>query len=73
MGYDVIMAHTGPEGVAKAASEAWHAVILDVMLPGLDGFEVLKQIRRSSNVPVLMLTARGDEADRIVGLEIWRG
>jgi DNA-binding response OmpR family regulator len=45
-------------------------VILDVMLPGLDGFEVLKQIRRTSNVPVLMLTARGDEADRIVGLEI---
>lgn len=70
MGYAVSAAHTGPEGVEKAASEAWHAIILDVMLPGFDGFEVLKQIRRSSDVPVLMLTARGDEADRIVGLEI---
>ena len=45
-------------------------VILDVMLPGMDGFEVLKQLRRSSDIPVLMLTSRGEEADRIVGLEI---
>jgi DNA-binding response OmpR family regulator len=70
MGYEVAAAHTGPDGVEQAAAEAWHAVILDVMLPGLDGFEVLKQIRRASDVPVLMLTARGEEADRIVGLEI---
>src|SRR6185436_5278531 len=70
MGYEVAAAHTGPEGVERAAAAAWHAVILDVMLPGLDGFEVLKHIRRSSDVPVLMLTARGEEADRIVGLEI---
>lgn len=70
MGYEVALVHTGPEGVAKATAEAWAAVILDVMLPGLDGFEVLKQIRKTSDVPVLMLTARGDEADRIVGLEI---
>ena len=70
MGYDVSTVHNGPDGVEKAVAEAWHAVILDVMLPGLDGFEVLKQIRRQSDVPVLMLTARGDEADRIVGLEI---
>jgi DNA-binding response OmpR family regulator len=70
MGYDVSLAHTGPDGVEKAAAEPWAAVILDVMLPGMDGFEVLKQIRKTSNVPVLMLTARGDEADRIVGLEI---
>jgi len=70
MGYSVTSVHTGPEGVEAATSEAWSAVILDVMLPGLDGFEVLKQIRRQSDVPVLMLTARGDEADRIVGLEI---
>ena len=70
MGYEVSVAHTGPEGVRQATAQAWHAVILDVMLPGLDGFEVLKQIRRSTDVPVLMLTARGDEADRIVGLEI---
>jgi len=69
MGYEITAAHTGPDGVAAAAA-AWHAVILDVMLPGMDGFEVLKQIRRQSNVPVLMLTSRGEEADRIVGLEI---
>ena len=70
MGYEVSMAHTGPEGAVKAASSTWVAVILDVMLPGMDGFEVLKQIRKTSDVLVLMLTARGDEADRIVGLEI---
>lgn len=69
LGYAVSAAHTGPEGVAAATSEAWHAVILDVMLPGCDGFEVLKQIRAKSRVPVLMLTARGEETDRIAGLE----
>ena len=70
LGYDVEAVHTGPEGVSRATGAAWSAVILDLMLPGLDGFEVLKQIRHTSDVPVLMLTARGDEADRIVGLEI---
>jgi DNA-binding response OmpR family regulator len=70
LGYEVAAVHTGPEGVERATTEPWQAIILDVMLPGLDGFEVLKKIRRTSNVPVLMLTARGDEADRIVGLEI---
>ena len=70
LGYAVTAVHTGPEGVEKATGEEWHAVILDLMLPGMDGFEVLKGIRHKSDVPVLMLTARGDEADRIVGLEI---
>ena len=70
MGYEVSAVHSGPEGVERAVAESWQAVILDVMLPGMDGFEVLKHIRRQSDVPVLMLTARGDEADRIVGLEI---
>lgn len=70
MGYDLHTVHDGPAGIAAATAESWHAVILDVMMPGLDGFEVLKEIRRTSSVPVLMLTARGDEADRIVGLEI---
>src|SRR5580700_9408639 len=69
LGYEVTAVHTGPEGVERAG-EAWQAVILDLMLPGMDGFEVLKQIRKTSDVPVLMLTARGEEADRIVGLEI---
>ncbi len=70
MGYQVEAAHTGPEGLDKAAHGEYGAVILDVMLPGMDGFEVLKQLRRTSDVPVLMLTARGEESDRIVGLEI---
>lgn len=72
LGFDVSAVHTGPDGVdrATAAGAAWHAIILDVMLPGLDGFEVLKKIRARSTVPVLMLTARGDETDRIVGLEV---
>lgn len=70
LGYDITPAHTGPDGVEKALAEPWQAIILDVMLPGMDGFEVLKQIRHTSDTPVLMLTARGDEADRIVGLEI---
>jgi DNA-binding response OmpR family regulator len=69
LGYDVDSVHTGPEGVQRATGEAWQAVILDLMLPGMNGFEVLKHIRSKSTVPVLMLTARGDEADRIVGLE----
>ncbi len=70
MGYAVESAYTGPEGLEQALEGNYQAVILDVMLPGLDGFEVLKQLRRQSEVPVLMLTARGDEADRIVGLEL---
>ena len=55
---------------SSGRAEQWQAVILDLMLPGMDGFEVLKRIREPTHVPVLMLTARGDEADRIVGLEI---
>jgi DNA-binding response OmpR family regulator len=70
MGYDVSLAHTGPDGLELATRETPHAIILDVMLPGMDGFEVLKKLRRTSDVPVLMLTGRGEEADRIVGLEI---
>jgi DNA-binding response OmpR family regulator len=70
MGYDVESANTGPSGLEKVSRENYQAVILDVMLPGMDGFEVLRQIRRVSTVPVLMLTALSDESYRIVGLEI---
>src|SRR3954454_5456976 len=70
MGYDVSMAHSGPAGLALALRETFHAIILDVMLPGMDGFEVLRRLRIESQVPVLMLTGRGEEADRIVGLEM---
>jgi DNA-binding response OmpR family regulator len=70
LGYDVSAAHNGLEGLERALQESWSAIILDVMLPGLNGFEVLKRLREKSNVPVLMLTARGDETDRIAGLEV---
>ncbi len=72
LAFDVVAVHDGSLGVERATdpAERWHAVILDVMLPSMDGFEVLKGIRAKSRVPVLMLTARGDETDRIVGLEI---
>jgi DNA-binding response OmpR family regulator len=72
LGFDVTAVHSGSEGAERATGgeEQWHAIILDVMLPGIDGFEVLKKIRARSQVPVLMLTARGDETDRIVGLEV---
>ena len=73
LGFSVSTVHTSPEGVERATTPspaAPHVIILDVMLPGLDGFEVLKRIRQKSSVPVLMLTARGDETDRIVGLEV---
>ena len=69
-GYEVDTAHDGRKGLAMALEGAYAAVILDVMLPGLNGFDVLRELRRESQVPVLMLTALGDEPDRIAGLEI---
>ncbi len=61
--------HDGGSGVRQAVPN-YDLVILDVMLPGMNGFDVLRQIRQSSEVPVVMLTARGDDIDRIVGLEL---
>src|SRR3954470_14863812 len=63
LGYEVQAVHSGSEGGERATGEEWHAAILDVMMPGRDGFEVLKGIRKTSGVPVLMLTSRGDETD----------
>ncbi len=60
----------GPEAADRALRGEYSLIVLDVMLPDVNGFEVLKQIRKSSNVPVILLTARGDEVDRVVGLEI---
>ncbi|MGD0308257.1 MAG: response regulator [Acidobacteriota bacterium] len=57
MGFDVSSVHAGPSGLEQALHGAFQAVILDCMLPGMDGFEVLRQLRRASQVPVLMLTA----------------
>ncbi|WP_417912864.1 response regulator transcription factor [Candidatus Electronema sp. TJ] len=70
MGYAVEAAHSGPEGLRMLRQGEYQAVILDVMLPEMDGFAVLKELRRESDIPVLMLTARGEETDRIVGLEL---
>ncbi len=70
LGYEVSAAYTGPEGLQAALEDAFSAVILDVMLPGMNGFDVLRRLREKSHVPVLMLTGRGEEADRIVGLEM---
>ncbi len=69
-GYQVDTANDGRQGLALALDGSYSAVILDVMLPGLNGFDLLRELRRESQVPVLMLTALGDEPDRIAGLEI---
>jgi DNA-binding response OmpR family regulator len=63
-------AHDGPSGLQKALTNPYAVVVLDVMLPGMSGLDVLKQLRQKSPVPVLMLTARGSELDRILGLEL---
>lgn len=69
-GFEVACAHDGAEGLRLASETTPDLVILDVMLPKQSGFEVLRQLRQSSSVPVIMLTARGEEVDRIVGLEL---
>jgi DNA-binding response OmpR family regulator len=69
-GYEVVTAADGEEGLRSFRSRAPDAVILDVMLPGIDGLEVAKRLRRESDVPILMLTARDSEIDRIVALEL---
>ncbi len=69
-GFAVTTEHHGELGLHRALTGEFAIVLLDVMLPGLDGFEVLRRLRTSSQVNVLLLTARGDDVDRIVGLEI---
>lgn len=69
-GFRVATAHDGPEGVRLIRSLQPALVILDGMLPGMDGFEVCRTVRRESDVPIIMLTARTDDVDRIVGLEL---
>lgn len=68
-GFDVKAVHDGDSGIRYALKEEYDLVILDVMLAGGDGRKVLRRVRLTSQVPVIMLTARGDEADRIAGLE----
>lgn len=69
-GYRVSAAHTVEKGLARLKREPFDALILDVMLPDGDGFEVCRQVRSDFSLPILMLTARGEPADRIVGLEL---
>ena len=69
-GFDVVEATDGPSGLAKARSEKPDMIVLDLGLPGMDGLDVTRQLRANSSVPIIMLTARTDESDRIVGLEL---
>jgi two-component system response regulator CpxR len=69
-GFATECVHDGESGLKKATAEEYLLAVLDVMLPGINGFEVLRRIRAVSKLPVLLLTARGEDVDRIVGLEI---
>src|SRR5690606_2560064 len=69
-GYEVQTASTGYDAVTLARQIEPDLIILDVMLPGMDGFEVCRVLRREMNVPILMLTARDEEVDKVVGLEV---
>jgi len=69
-GFEARIVHDGNQGVERALAEEHALIVLDVMLPGINGFEVLRRVRAESKIPILMLTARGDDVDRIVGLEM---
>ncbi|MEZ4523399.1 MAG: response regulator transcription factor [Thermomicrobiales bacterium] len=69
-GYQVVVEHEGHGAIQRISDDPPNLVILDVMLPGLDGFEVCRRVRTRSSVPIMMLTARGEEVDRVLGLEI---
>lgn len=69
-GYGVILAADGETGLARSRTEKPDVIVLDLGLPGRDGIEMLRELRRTSNVPVVIVTARGEETDRVVGLEL---
>ncbi len=69
-GYSYRVAQNGFEALEIFSNSLFHLIILDIMMPGIDGFDVLKEIRKTSDIPVIMLTARQEEADRIKGFEI---
>ena len=69
-GFSATSANNGPDGLKRLEDETFDLVVLDVMMPGMSGVEVLKEIRAKGQLPVLMLTAKGDPIDRIVGLEL---
>ena len=66
---DVTACHSGEDGLRALESEDFQLLILDIMLPGISGIDVLRQVRQRSDIPIIMLTARGDDVDRILGLE----
>ncbi|MFI3175255.1 MAG: response regulator [Bacillota bacterium] len=69
-GYEVLSAKDGEEGVKKAMEFSPDLILLDIMMPNMDGYEACKQIRQKSNVPIIMLTARAEEVDKVLGLEL---
>lgn len=69
-GFALTAAHSGPEALELLSKQHFDIMVLDVMMPGMSGIEVLRRVREKSQIPVLMLTARGDPVDRIVGLEL---
>lgn len=69
-GFEVVIAMTGPDGLAAARREKPDLVVLDLMLPEMDGLDVCRTLRRESNTPIIMLTARVEETDKLIGLEI---
>lgn len=69
-GFSVTTAFDGPTALDLARSSVFDMILLDVMMPGMDGFEVCREIRRQSNVPIIMITARGEDFERIMGLDI---
>ena len=68
--YTVVIANDGNEALAKFSSEAPDLILLDIMMPGLDGWQVCREIRKKSNVPIIMITAKGETFDKVLGLEL---
>ncbi|EKE81525.1 response regulator [Idiomarina xiamenensis] len=69
-GYQVTSAYNGRAGLQQALAHEYELVLLDIMLPEMDGFEVLRELRKQQKTPVLMLTAKGEDTDKIIGLEL---
>ena len=69
-GYEIIEAGNGKEALELALNEDFHCILLDLMMPEMDGIEVAKELRKEKSTPVIMLTAKGEEADRVEGLEV---
>jgi DNA-binding response OmpR family regulator len=69
-GFDVLTANDGHAGLAKARHEKPDLIVLDLLLPGMDGLDLCRELRRESNIPIIMLTARVEETDKLIGLEL---